>query len=69
LEHLCTNVFESGGVLNGLIDGHVANNARDRHDQRIRICTGVDEKAIAQTASGRTEEMERGWPTVSRDAS
>ena len=35
-------------MLNGLIGGHVANDARDRRDQRIRICTGVDEKATAK---------------------
>ena len=31
-----------------LIDGHVANNARDRREERIRICTGMDEKAAAK---------------------
>jgi hypothetical protein len=41
-------VFESGGVLNGLIGRHGANNARDRWDQRIGICTGVDEEATAK---------------------
>ena len=35
-------------MLNRLIDGHVVNNARDRRDQRIRIRTGVDEKAAAK---------------------
>src|SRR5713226_4994148 len=47
-EHLSANVFESGGVLDGLIGGHVANNARDRWDERIRICARVDEKAAAK---------------------
>ena len=32
-EHFCPNVFESGGVLDGLIGGHVAKDARDRWDQ------------------------------------
>ena len=47
-EHFRSHVFESGGVLDGLIGGHVANNARDRRDQGIRICTGMDEKVAAK---------------------
>src|SRR5437016_3436185 len=47
-EHLRADVFESGSVLDGLIGGHVANNAGDRRDERIRICAGVDEKVAAK---------------------
>src|SRR5712664_2095791 len=36
-EHLRADVFQSGSVLNGLIGGHFANNARDGRDERIRI--------------------------------
>jgi len=35
-------------VLNGLLGGHAANEARDRRDQRIRICAGVDKKVPAK---------------------
>src|SRR5437588_2291770 len=35
-------------MLNRLIGGHLPNNPRDRRDQRIRICAGVDEKATAK---------------------
>jgi len=47
-EHLRADVFESGSVLNGLIGGHAANEARDRRDQRIRIRAGVDKKVPAK---------------------
>ena len=40
-EHLSARVFESSGALNRLIRGHVANNARDRRDERIRIRISV----------------------------
>jgi len=35
-EHLGAEVFEPGSVLNGLIGGHAANNARDRRYERKR---------------------------------
>src|SRR6516165_11562162 len=47
-EHFSADVFERSGALNRLIRRYIANEARDRCDERIRICTGVDEKATAQ---------------------
>ena len=47
-QHFRADVFESGGMLDGLVGGHVANDPRDRRDQRIRIRVGVDEKATAE---------------------
>src|SRR5258708_22486483 len=47
-EHLGADVFESGGVLNGLFGRHFTNNARDRRDERIRICAGVDKKVATK---------------------
>src|SRR5215469_1031549 len=35
-------------MLNGLIRGNFPNNPRDRWDQRIRICGGVNEKPPAK---------------------
>src|SRR5258708_2219657 len=35
-------------MLDGLIGGHVADKARDRRNERIRIRAGVDEKAAAK---------------------
>jgi len=46
-------------VFNGLINRHVANNARDRGDQRIRICGGVDEKAAAKDGTFFKGTVER----------
>src|ERR1700678_550587 len=49
-------------MLNGLIGGHLANHARDRHHERIGICGGVDEEASAKdwTLFQRTIDGEGG---------
>src|SRR4029077_3447679 len=47
-EDFGANVFECCGALNRLLSGHVANDASDRRDQRIRIYAGVDEEAAAK---------------------
>ena len=47
-EHLRTNLFKRSSVLNGLIDGYVANNAGGGRNERIRICSSMDEKAAAK---------------------
>src|SRR5713226_3958293 len=47
-ENFRANVFEGSGAFNRLVDRHVANDASDRRDERVRICAGVDEKATAK---------------------
>src|ERR1700674_4077904 len=47
-ENFGANVFERSGPLNGWVARHVANDPRDRRDERIRICAGVDEEATAK---------------------
>src|ERR1700747_1884829 len=47
-EHFSAGVFESSGALDRLVGRHVADEARDRRDKRIRICTGMNEKATTQ---------------------
>src|ERR1700731_2178771 len=47
-ENFGANVFEGSGALNGLVGGHVAKDASDRRDERVRICAGMDEKAAAK---------------------
>src|SRR5262249_40875466 len=46
-EHFSAGVFEGPGALDRLIRGELANNARDRRDERIRIYARVDEKPAA----------------------
>src|SRR5438067_98112 len=46
-EHFSAGVCERSGPLNWLIRGDLANDPRDRGDQRIGICTCVNEKAAA----------------------
>jgi len=40
-------------VLNGLIGGHRANEARDGRDKRVRIAAGVDKQATAKDQTSR----------------
>ncbi len=47
-KHLRADVFESGRVLDGLIGGHAANDARDRSDERIGIYGGMDEQVTCK---------------------
>ena len=47
-EHFGADIFKRGRVLNGLIGGHRANQARDWRDQRVRISGCVDEQATAK---------------------
>src|SRR5260370_3450058 len=47
-ENFGANVFEGSGAFNGLVDRHVANDACDRRDERVRIGAGVDEEASAK---------------------
>src|SRR6266852_2479818 len=47
-ENFRANVFEGSGAFNGLVDRHVANDACDGRDERVRICARVDEKATAK---------------------
>src|SRR5437762_3936200 len=47
-ENFGANVFEGSGAFNGLVDRHVADDPRDRRDERIGVCAGVDEEAAAK---------------------
>src|SRR6266481_1461793 len=47
-ENFGANVFEGSGAFNGLFDRHLANDPRDRRDERIRICAGVDKESTAK---------------------
>src|SRR5947207_1579178 len=46
-ENFGANVFEGSGAFDGLSGRHVANDPRDRRDERMRIGAGVDEEASA----------------------
>src|SRR5207248_9890589 len=42
------NVFQRGSARDGLFHGQVANDARHRRDQRIRIYAGMNEETAAK---------------------
>jgi hypothetical protein len=47
-KHRCTDVFESGSVLNGYIGGHLADDFRYGRYEGIRICGGVDQEMTGE---------------------
>ena len=54
-EDFGARVFESGGVFDGLVNRKVADDSRDRSDERVRIRVHVDE----QTAGPDIHLLER----------